>query len=342
MNRETFNSLDKLIERAYEVIGKKLTTKQRKQMKKATFCGPNRSFPVPDCEHVRVAKTYLKRSNFSRATQQRIAACINRKAKALGCPGEKPAKAKGELELALMDSPIFESTKLLVEESIENPGMELEWSGWDECLACEEEAQKNNQKKATCGEYPASSCAEVKSSLSKVFKSKDMDKAEKKRLMKCLATQSQKLDCMQKGMIEELASLLEIAEYDLSDFDFEVATVCGSRSLPTTDKASWDGSGARARMAKAAGGPDKEKMNWTKYGKGFVWCDPAKKNDFGGYKLPFADIIGGKLTAVWGGVRAAMAAVHGARGGTKNVNVKAAHSLLASYYKKFDKEVPKL
>jgi len=133
MEKKSFDALDQLIDRAHEVMGKKLTTKERKAMKSSTFCGPNRSFPVPDCEHVRVAKTYLKRSNFSRATQQKIAACINRKAKALGCPGTKPAKAKGELELsaqelALMDAPIFESTKKLVEQSIENPGMELEWS----------------------------------------------------------------------------------------------------------------------------------------------------------------------------------------------------------------------
>jgi len=71
-----------------------LTTKQRKALKSSTFCGPNRSFPVPDCKHVGTAKAYLNRSNFSKSTKQKIAACINRKAKQLGCTPGKPAKAK--------------------------------------------------------------------------------------------------------------------------------------------------------------------------------------------------------------------------------------------------------
>ena len=71
-----------------------LTTKQRKGLKSSTFCGPNRSFPVPDCKHVGTAKAYLNRSNFGKSTKQKIAACINRKAKQLGCTPGKPAKAK--------------------------------------------------------------------------------------------------------------------------------------------------------------------------------------------------------------------------------------------------------
>ena len=77
-----------------EEVGKKLTTKDRKALKSSTFCGPNRSFPVPDCKHVGTAKAYLNRSNFSKSTKQKIAACINRKAKQLGCTPGKKAKAK--------------------------------------------------------------------------------------------------------------------------------------------------------------------------------------------------------------------------------------------------------
>lgn len=29
----------------------KLSTSQRKKLKGSSFCGPNRSFPVPDCAH---------------------------------------------------------------------------------------------------------------------------------------------------------------------------------------------------------------------------------------------------------------------------------------------------
>ena len=121
----------------------------------------------------------------------------------------------------------------------------------------------------------------------------------------------------------------------------ENKAICGSRSLPTSDKDSWDGSGARKRMANAAGGPDKDKINWTSYGKGFVYVDPNNKESFGGYKLPFADIVDGKLTAVWGGVKAAMGAVLGARGGTQlGGDKKAAYGFLKSYYSKFGKDAP--
>lgn len=129
--------LSKLIARANKAmeVAKPLTTKQRKKMKKGTFCGPGRSFPVPDCKHVGAAKAFLGRSKFSASTKKKIAACINRKAKQLGCTPGKKAKASGphypkyiELgteEKMLYSSDVFRTTKELVEESINNPGLEL-------------------------------------------------------------------------------------------------------------------------------------------------------------------------------------------------------------------------
>ena len=140
--QDMYDRANKAIEKS-----KVLTTKQRKKMKKATFCGPGRSFPVPDCQHVGTAKAYLNRSNFSKSTKQKIAACINRKEKQLGCGKGKPAKAKGEVDIVdmndlkactfirlsspskkLYSSDVFAETKELVEKSIKNPGMELEWA----------------------------------------------------------------------------------------------------------------------------------------------------------------------------------------------------------------------
>jgi len=133
--------MEALIGRARRAIeeSKKLTTKDRKKMSKGTFCGPNRSFPVNDCQHAATAKAFLGRSKFSSSTKAKIAACINRKAKALGCKPGKKAKAgvawtddfyPKYIELAseekkLYSSDIFESTKELVGESINNPGLEL-------------------------------------------------------------------------------------------------------------------------------------------------------------------------------------------------------------------------
>ena len=133
-------TLEQVINRAKKAIeqSKKLSTKDRKKLKSSTFCGPNRSFPVPDCKHVGVAKAYLGRSNFSAATKKKIAACINSKAKSLGCTPGKKAKAGVEdedfypkyIELSqeqkqIYSSDIFESTRTLVEDSIKNPGLEL-------------------------------------------------------------------------------------------------------------------------------------------------------------------------------------------------------------------------
>lgn len=129
------NYLDQLIDKARKAISKKLTTKDRKKLKSSTFCGPGRSFPVPDCKHVGTAKAFLGRAKFSASTKKKIAACINRKAKSLGCTPGKKAKASQEeypkyIELSsegkkLYSSDVFATTKELVAESIKNPGLEL-------------------------------------------------------------------------------------------------------------------------------------------------------------------------------------------------------------------------
>ena len=93
-----------------------------------------------DCQHAATAKAYLGRSKFSASTKKKIAACINSRAKALGCKPGKKAKASEwtddycpkYIELAheekeLYSSEIFEATKKLVEESIETPDQDYDW-----------------------------------------------------------------------------------------------------------------------------------------------------------------------------------------------------------------------
>lgn len=96
--------------------------------------GPNRSFPCPDCSHVAAAKAFLGRSKFSKETKKKIAACINSKAKKLGCSTEKKAKAGKDYpvynELSyeqkqLYSSDIFKTTRELVELSLTKPGIEF-------------------------------------------------------------------------------------------------------------------------------------------------------------------------------------------------------------------------
>jgi predicted transcriptional regulator len=66
----------------------KLSSAKRKGLKSSTFCGPNRSFPVPDCAHVTAARRLIGRFKGDKAG---ILACVSRKAKALGCDKSKDA-----------------------------------------------------------------------------------------------------------------------------------------------------------------------------------------------------------------------------------------------------------
>lgn len=63
----------------------KLSSEKRNKLPKSSFCGPNRSFPVPDCAHVTAARRLIGRAKVSDDTRSSIMACVNRKAKAMGC-----------------------------------------------------------------------------------------------------------------------------------------------------------------------------------------------------------------------------------------------------------------
>jgi len=73
----------------------KLSTEKRKKLKKSTFCGPDRSFPVPDCAHVTAARRLIGRAKGLSASQKAsILSCVSRKAKALGCKSAKKKEKK--------------------------------------------------------------------------------------------------------------------------------------------------------------------------------------------------------------------------------------------------------
>lgn len=72
-----------------EVKDAKLSTEARKKLGGSTFCGPNRSFPVPDCAHVTAARRLIGRAKVGDSTKSKILACVSRKASSLGCAGKK-------------------------------------------------------------------------------------------------------------------------------------------------------------------------------------------------------------------------------------------------------------
>lgn len=80
--------------------------------------------------------------------------------------------------------------------------------------------------------------------------------------------------------------------------------VGASRDLPLDNSDSWDGAAAATRMLDAAGF-DGDSPDAARAAKGFLAHDSANPTNRGSYKLPFADIVGGTLKAVKGGVDAA-------------------------------------
>jgi hypothetical protein len=108
-----------LTEEEFNTADAKLSTKQRKGLSKGTFCGPERSFPVPDCAHVTAARRLIGRYK-GPGNKSSILACVARKAKALGCGGKKDKQSQpdsGEVQTL----PCVEDTlKELKDEELRN------------------------------------------------------------------------------------------------------------------------------------------------------------------------------------------------------------------------------
>ena len=62
-----------------------LTTEKRNALPDSSFCGPERSFPIPDCAHVTAAKRLIGRYKGSDSTKAKIMACVNKKAENMSC-----------------------------------------------------------------------------------------------------------------------------------------------------------------------------------------------------------------------------------------------------------------
>lgn len=74
----------------------------------------------------------------------------------------------------------------------------------------------------------------------------------------------------------------------------------------------WDSAAALRRVREWAGADDEPN---ERYRRAFLYYDPENEDEFGGYKLPIADVINGRLTAIPRGIFAAAGAISGARGG---------------------------
>jgi ATP-dependent protease ClpP protease subunit len=94
--------------------------------------------------------------------------------------------------------------------------------------------------------------------------------------------------------------------------------VGGDRDLPLNEERSWDADEADQtvrRWASRDGSGEKDQMDWAKYRRAFVVYDAASEENFTAYKLGFADVVDGRLTAIRRGLVAVRAVLNGARGG---------------------------
>lgn len=119
--------------------------------------------------------------------------------------------------------------------------------------------------------------------------------------------------------VKQLADSLEstrpfLMPSDPGESTLEQKAVTGSTDLPITSSSrEWDGPAAKKRIFDWAG----DDMSKAKRAFFFVDGDPEVK---GSYKLPFADVIDGKLQVVPRALSAVEGALNGARGGVDGVS----------------------
>lgn len=118
----------------------------------------------------------------------------------------------------------------------------------------------------------------------------------------------------------------------------------GKSGLPMGAPTDWDSSGAEKRMRVWAGvdKSDATPADWAKYGQGFFWHAPSAAK-FGDFKLPFADVVDGKLVAMPRGIFAAAASMEGSRGQKPDIpegDVNGVKSKISGYYRALKRKAP--
>lgn len=150
-----------------------------------------------------------------------------------------------------------------------------------------------------------------------------------------------------KSFNDRLDSMAKIMERVMEKLEGTETVEKGalSASLPVNDDkdTKWD-SGEAVAAIKKWSSDDKGDIDFKKYSKAFLWCDPDNKDKQGGYKLPVADVFGSDLKVVWNAVKAVMAVLNGGRGGVDipDTDREAVYAQVKKYYKKFDEQVPPL
>ena len=110
--------------------------------------------------------------------------------------------------------------------------------------------------------------------------------------------------------------------------------------LLSKDEREWDGDEAEDAVFEWAGWPDNEDPDKAKQGFFAYKDDEAKEKE--SYKLPFATIIDGELTAVPNGIHAVAVVLEGGRDGVDLPDdvIDDVRDKVEQYYDKMGEEVP--
>jgi hypothetical protein len=145
---------------------------------------------------------------------------------------------------------------------------------------------------------------------------------------------------------EALNELKDSGEINIeSVFLYEKKVVPYKGTPPAAEGTAWSGSQANKRLRNWAAGASEFDLSSAamrnKFQQGFALVMNDGTN-IGDYKLPHHDVLDGQLKTVWNGVRAAMAAILGARGGinASEAERRGAYDHLRRHYGQFDKEPP--
>jgi len=117
---------------------------------------------------------------------------------------------------------------------------------------------------------------------------------------------------------QHVAALYANAEEGEDDMGKSSKGAIPLQDIPLADRnRGWDGTAAVRRVRDWAGYDpgDAEAMNWSQYRRAFLWYDQDNADTLQAYKLPYADVIDGDLTAIPRGLFAVAAVLQGGRGG---------------------------
>jgi len=112
--------------------------------------------------------------------------------------------------------------------------------------------------------------------------------------------------------------------------------------LASRDRA-WDSTEAEGRVRRWASEDESEDLDtidWKRYANAFFYRDPEADEQVGGYKLGYADVINGELTAIPSAIFAVAGVLQGARGGVgiPEAEQERVKTQVARYYAKMREE----